>query len=166
MMCSPDQLVSEGREGSSHAEGPVRRFPRVGSQYQTRISSKLIEPFARPLPVKMSANFPHIPENEAKKNDYLDINGRFLKSSIRLLWCIPYILLPSLEEVACRHVIQIWVPDGSHSIDLLSNEQAIQLLSIPHSIGYLTYCQKFLMHRLARKEFVLIFYRNFLLPVR
>mmetsp|Transcript_43531 Transcript_43531/g.49071 ORF Transcript_43531/g.49071 Transcript_43531/m.49071 type:complete len:1967 (-) Transcript_43531:117-6017(-) len=83
MMCPPDQLVSESREGSSHVEIPVRRFPRVGSQYQTRISSKFIEPFVRPAPIKMSANFPYIPENEAGKSESFDINARVSPLSAR-----------------------------------------------------------------------------------
>lgn len=82
MMCSPDQLVTGDREGSFKVDSsPVRRFPRLGSQYQTRISNKFTEPSARPVPVKMSANFPYISENEAEQKDYLDINGRFLESA-------------------------------------------------------------------------------------
>ena len=69
-----DQMNSE------QGESPVRRFPRVGSQYQTRIS-KSTEPApdsTRPKPdrMRMSIDFPYILEKEANQNESFDINGR------------------------------------------------------------------------------------------
>ena len=40
-----------------------RRFPRLGSNFQTRVP-KTKEPLERPPPVQMSAEFPHVCETE------------------------------------------------------------------------------------------------------
>ncbi|KAG7373105.1 PLU-1-like protein [Nitzschia inconspicua] len=53
-----------------------RRFPRIGSQFQTRIS-KSTEPLDRPIPDRMSAEYPHTTEYEvhiSKTSGYIDEN--------------------------------------------------------------------------------------------
>lgn len=44
-----------------------RRFPRIGSQFQTRIA-KSTDPLDRPLPDLMSAEYPYVTEFEVVSN--------------------------------------------------------------------------------------------------
>jgi hypothetical protein len=44
-----------------------RRFPRIGGQFQTRIS-KARDQLERPLPELMSSEFPHVSEEEFQGN--------------------------------------------------------------------------------------------------
>ena len=56
---------------------PIRRFPRVGSQYQTRILNRPSETSSRPAPVKMSSDFPYKSDNERiEQQIHLESNGR------------------------------------------------------------------------------------------
>jgi hypothetical protein len=42
-----------------------RRFPRIGSQFQTRISKDTAEPTGRPVPDRFSVDFPHLSVKDA-----------------------------------------------------------------------------------------------------
>lgn len=70
----PDDTAStEGDDGSVQEEGIVRRFPRIGAQFQTRIS-KSTGCTLRPTPERMSVDFPYISEKEAVKFDCSESN--------------------------------------------------------------------------------------------
>lgn len=71
----PDHTVpGETDDVSSHEESSVRRPPRVGSQFQTRIS-KSTGFTIRPTPERMSVDFPYISEKEAGESDEIQSNG-------------------------------------------------------------------------------------------
>ena len=53
-------------ERNNHHQTIPRRFPRIGSLYQTRIS-KSTEPSDRPTPDRMSKDYPYISEVEEHK---------------------------------------------------------------------------------------------------
>lgn len=68
----PDDTSSmEDDDASSHEQGIVRRFPRIGSQFQTRISKSTAFTM-RPTPERMSVDFPYISEREAESLDHSD----------------------------------------------------------------------------------------------
>jgi hypothetical protein len=52
-----------------------RRFPRLGSQFQTKIS-KSNEPLERPPPECMSTEYPHLAEVEVKQ-EAIEHNGMY-----------------------------------------------------------------------------------------
>ena len=70
----PERMVLDDGDGSSHQQSPVRRFPRVGAQFQTRIS-KSTGPSVRPTPDRMSVNFPFLSEKEVDQRGDLHVNG-------------------------------------------------------------------------------------------
>jgi hypothetical protein len=77
----PDHAVSgDGDDVSLQEDSTVRRFPRVGAQFQTRIS-KSIGQSIRPIPERMSVDFPHISEKDSEKRDQVHANGMSYKSS-------------------------------------------------------------------------------------
>jgi hypothetical protein len=62
-----------------------RRFPRIGSQFQTRIA-KSSDPLDRPLPERMSVEYPYVTEIEVLSSGKSDISdgktgyGKFIRS--------------------------------------------------------------------------------------
>lgn len=73
----PDNTVSgETDDGTFQDESIVRRFPRVGAQFQTRIS-KSTGFTIRPAPERMSVDFPYISEKEAGEVDQARANGMY-----------------------------------------------------------------------------------------
>jgi hypothetical protein len=92
MRCSqPDHTCSRNRDDLSLQEdSTVRRFPRVGAQFQTRIS-KSTGPSIRPTPERMSVDFPYISEKEAGQPHQVLVNGMFNKSIHR--WCCKPVLI-------------------------------------------------------------------------
>jgi len=70
----PDQTLSGyGDDFSLQEDSTVRRFPRIGAQFQTRIS-KSTGLSIRPTPERMSVNFPYILEKEAGQRDQIQAN--------------------------------------------------------------------------------------------
>jgi hypothetical protein len=77
----PDHAISgDGDDASLQEDSTVRRFPRIGAQFQTRIS-KSIGLSIRPIPELMSVDFPYISEKEAEQRDQVQANGMSYKSS-------------------------------------------------------------------------------------
>ena len=66
-----DDSVSGDKDDSV---GIVRQFPRVGAQFQTRIS-KSTDFTIRPAPKRISVDFPHILEQEARPAEQNETNG-------------------------------------------------------------------------------------------
>jgi hypothetical protein len=52
----------EPKSSETHQLLYTRRFPRIGSQFQTRITKD--EPSCRPLPDKFSLDYPHLSMKE------------------------------------------------------------------------------------------------------
>ena len=59
---------------SSHDDTIIRRFPRVGAQFQTRIS-KATGLSIRPTPERMSSDFPYLSEIEVEQRSSINENG-------------------------------------------------------------------------------------------
>lgn len=63
---SQHEYLSSPERNHAHHQTIPRRFPRIGSVYQTRIS-KSTEPSDRPPPDRMSKDYPYISEIEESK---------------------------------------------------------------------------------------------------
>ena len=144
----PDHMVLGDGEGSLNEESPVRRFPRVGAQFQTRIS-KSTGPSIRPTPDRMSVDFPYISEKEAEQQNHFCVNGRSNESN-RLPFAV-YLCFSSsggAELVLCRHLFCLIRHLGdSHTSTRVSDERsrALKVHYIPsHRLAIQQgYCFKF-----------------------
>ena len=77
----PDQIgLGDGEDAPLKDDSIVRRFPRIGAQFQTRIS-KSAGQSVRTTPERMSIDFPYISEKEALEQDRLHVNGMFDESN-------------------------------------------------------------------------------------
>ncbi len=71
----PDNVVPrEADNGTVQDESIARRFPRIGAQFQTRIS-KSTGFTIRPAPERMSVDFPYMSEKEVGELGNGRVNG-------------------------------------------------------------------------------------------
>ena len=107
MRCSqPDQTASgNGDDISCQDDSIPRRFPRIGAQFQTRIS-KSTGHTIRPAPDRMFVDFPYVLEKEAGERVEVEVNGMSHKFSLLRICKSQNLFEPKLEGYFDHSYIQ------------------------------------------------------------